>query len=108
MWANPSWDPVQVIAVEWNLDPGIGEPHVVVSTTPPTDLHTVRTALEEGGVTVESSELTMVPTSTIPLDTDEAAKKVLRLIDALDDNDDVQGVFANFDIPDSILEEIDA
>jgi transcriptional/translational regulatory protein YebC/TACO1 len=50
----------------------------------------------------------MLPTSTIPLDSGEAAKKVLRLIDALEDNDDVQGVFANFDIPDDILEGIDA
>ena len=77
-------------------------------TTPPTELHAVRTALEDGGVKVESSELTMLPTSTIPLDSGEAAKKVLRLIDALEDNDDVQGVFANFDIPDSILEGIEA
>ena len=77
-------------------------------TTPPTELHAVRTALEEGGVKVESSELTMLPTSTIPLESGDAAKKVLRLIDALEDNDDVQGVFANFDIPDSILEGIDA
>ena len=46
--------------------------------------------------------------STIPLDTGEAAKKVLRLIDALEENDDVQDVFANFDIPDAILEGIDA
>ena len=77
-------------------------------TTPPTELHAVRTALEEGGVTVESSELTMLPTTTIALDTGEAAKKVLRLIDALEDNDDVQDVYANFDIPDAILEGIDA
>jgi YebC/PmpR family DNA-binding regulatory protein len=77
-------------------------------TTPPTELHSVRTALEEGGVKVESSELTMLPTSTIPLDSTDAAKKVLRLIDALEENDDVQDVYANFDIPDSILEGIDA
>ena len=74
-------------------------------TTGATDLHAVRTALEEGGVAVSSSELTMLPTATIALDTVEAAKKVLRLIDALDDNDDVQDVYANFDIPDEILAE---
>ena len=68
----------------------------------------MRTALEEGGVTVGSSELTMLPTATIELDTSEAAKKVLRLIDALEDHDDVQDVYANFDIPDDILEAIDA
>lgn len=77
-------------------------------TTPPTDLHAVRSALEAAGVVVSSSEITMVPAATIALDTEEMAKKVLRLIDLLEDNDDVQDVYANFDIPDSILEAMDA
>jgi len=77
-------------------------------TTPPTDLHTVRAALEDGGVAVASSELTMVPSATIPLAEADVAKKVLQLIDALDENDDVQDVYANFDIPDSIMETMDA
>ena len=77
-------------------------------TTPPTDLHTVRSALEDGGVAVESSELTMVPSATIPLAEADVAKRVLQLIDALDENDDVQDVYANFDIPDSIMETMDA
>ncbi len=76
--------------------------------TPPGDLHAVRTALDEAGLTVESADLTMVSQSTIPLDTAESAKKVLRLIDALDDHDDVQAVHANFDIPDAILETVEA
>jgi YebC/PmpR family DNA-binding regulatory protein len=74
-------------------------------TTAATDLHAARTAIEEAGFTVESSEPTMVPTATVPLDTTDAAKRVLALIDALDDHDDVQGVFANFDIPDAIFAE---
>lgn len=76
--------------------------------TPPGDLHTVRSALEEGGFTVEESDLAMVPQTTVPLDTAEQAKKVLRLVDALDEQDDVQAVHANFDIPDSILETVEA
>ena len=76
--------------------------------TPPTDLHAVRTALDEAGIGVDSSDLTMVPQSTVPLDTAESAKKVLRLIDALDEHDDVQGVHANFDIPDAIIETVEA
>ena len=76
--------------------------------TPPSDLHTVRTALEEAEIAVSSSELTMVPTATIALETGEAAKKVLHLIDLLDDNDDVQDVYANFDIPDDILEAMES
>jgi YebC/PmpR family DNA-binding regulatory protein len=77
-------------------------------TTAPTDLHAVRTALDEAGFTVGSSDLTMVPQATIALDSAESAKKVLRLIDALDDHDDVQAVHANFDIPDAILETVEA
>jgi YebC/PmpR family DNA-binding regulatory protein len=77
-------------------------------TTPATDLHAVRTAVEEAGITVESAELTLVPSAAVPLDTAETAKKVLRLVDALDDHDDVQGVYSNFDIPDSILVAVEA
>jgi len=76
-------------------------------TTGPTDVHAVRTALEEAGIAVSSSELTMVPTSTVGVDTEDAARKVLKLVDALDDNDDVQDVFGNFDIPDTVLEAIE-
>jgi YebC/PmpR family DNA-binding regulatory protein len=74
-------------------------------TSPPTDLHKVRTAIEEAGMAVDSADLTMVPQTTIPLTEAEGAKKVLRLIDALDEHDDVQNVHANFDIPDEILAE---
>jgi YebC/PmpR family DNA-binding regulatory protein len=76
--------------------------------TPPTALHAVRTALEESGIAIEESDLTMVPQSTVPLETAESARKVLRLIDALDELDDVQAVHANFDIPDEILETVEA
>jgi YebC/PmpR family DNA-binding regulatory protein len=75
---------------------------------PPTELHKVRTAIEESGMAVDSSDLTMLPQNTIPLADAESAKKVLRLIDALDEHDDVQNVHANFDIPDSILESVEA
>ena len=50
----------------------------------------------------------MVPSSSIPVEETDVAKRVLRLIDALDDNDDVQDVFANFDISDALLETIEA
>jgi len=72
-------------------------------TTPPTDLHRVRSAIEEAGMAVDSADLTMVPQTMIPLAEADGAKKVLRLIDALDEHDDVQNVHANFDIPDDIL-----
>jgi YebC/PmpR family DNA-binding regulatory protein len=72
-------------------------------TSAPSDLHKVRSAIEDAGMAVDSADLTMVPQTTIPLTDAEAAKKVLRLIDALDEHDDVQNVHANFDIPDDIL-----
>jgi YebC/PmpR family DNA-binding regulatory protein len=77
-------------------------------TTPPTELHKVRTAVEEAGMTVVEADLTMLPTSSVAIDSVESAKKVLRLIDTLDDHDDVQNVYANFDISDELLESIDA
>jgi YebC/PmpR family DNA-binding regulatory protein len=77
-------------------------------TTPPTDLHAVRGALDTAGIPVESSELAMVPTMTVPLEHSDVAKRVLRLIDALDDHDDIGAVHANFDIPDNILEAAEA
>jgi YebC/PmpR family DNA-binding regulatory protein len=73
-----------------------------------TDFHTLRQALDDGGIPYDSAELTMVATQTVPLDNEADARKVLRLLDALEDNDDVQNVFANFDIPDAVLELVEA
>jgi len=69
----------------------------------PTSLSDVRAALEGASIAFDSADVTMQPTSTVPLESADDAKKVLRIIDALDDLDDVQGVYANFDIPDTIL-----
>jgi len=77
-------------------------------TCEPHDTSAVRAAIEEAGIEVDSFDLTMLATSTVALDSAEAAKPVLRLIDALDDHDDVQDVFANFDIPDEVLAGIEA
>jgi YebC/PmpR family DNA-binding regulatory protein len=75
-------------------------------TTPPSDLHVVRTALEEAGIAVTSTDLTMLPTTTVELDETSKAKSVLRVIDALEEHDDVQNVYANFDIPDDVLQAV--
>jgi YebC/PmpR family DNA-binding regulatory protein len=75
-------------------------------TTPPTDLHTVRTAIEEAGYKVASADLTMVPTTVVALSEESQAKSILRLMDALEDHDDVEAVYANFDIPDAVLEAV--
>ena len=70
--------------------------------TPPSDMPEVREALETAGVTIDSADVTQLPSTTVPLDR-EGAGKVLRLIDALEDLDDVQEVYANFDIPDEVM-----
>jgi YebC/PmpR family DNA-binding regulatory protein len=77
-------------------------------TTPPTELHAVRTAIEAANIAVKESDLTMVPTTTVELGDESAAKSVLRLVDALEDHDDVEAVYANFDIPESVLEAVTA
>ena len=73
---------------------------------PTENLSSVREAIEEAGIEVQSAELTMVPKTTIELEDEATAKKVLRLVDALEENDDVQDVYSNFDIPERVLEAV--
>jgi len=73
---------------------------------PPESFATVRQALEAAGYAVDSAELTMVPKTTVEVADESAAKKVLRLIDQLEESDDVQDVFSNFDIPEQVLEAV--
>jgi YebC/PmpR family DNA-binding regulatory protein len=75
-------------------------------TTDAQFLAAVREAIEAAGFTVDSAELTMIPKTTVEVDDEGDAKKVLRMIDELEDNDDVQDVYANFDIPERVLEAV--
>jgi YebC/PmpR family DNA-binding regulatory protein len=77
-------------------------------TCAPDDLAAVRAALDEAGIAYQSAELTMLPKTTVAIDDESTAKKLLRLMDALEENDDVQAVYANFDIPEGILEAVAA
>jgi YebC/PmpR family DNA-binding regulatory protein len=77
-------------------------------TSDPSDLAQLRAALEEAGIKFDSADLTMLATNTIALDSEGEARKVLRLIDLLEEHDDVQAVYANFDIPDAVLELVEA
>src|SRR5262249_50810569 len=70
----------------------------------PEALSGVREAIESAGFAIESVEVALVPKTTVPIDDEATAKKVLRLLEALEENDDVQDVFANFDIPEAVLE----
>ena len=69
------------------------------------DFGSVRKALSDAGLPIESADLTMVPTTTVPLDV-EGAKKVLKLMDSLEDLDDVQNVYPNFDVPEEAFAEV--
>jgi YebC/PmpR family DNA-binding regulatory protein len=81
----------------------LGEAFEVVSE--PTDLVAVRTALQDAGIEYESAESSFVPSVQVPLDA-EGATKVFKLIDALEDCDDVQNVYANFDVSDEIVSQL--
>jgi YebC/PmpR family DNA-binding regulatory protein len=81
----------------------LGESFEVVSEA--SDLIPVRQALQDAGIDYESAEASFLPSISVPLD-EEGARKVFRLIDALEDSDDVQNVYANFDVSDEIMEKI--
>ncbi|MET9322167.1 YebC/PmpR family DNA-binding transcriptional regulator [Streptomyces sp. NPDC003038] len=72
-----------------------------------TDLVAVRTALQDAGIDYDSAEASFVPSMQVELD-EEGARKIFKLIDALEDSDDVQNVFANFDVSDEVMEKVDA
>ncbi|WP_236239119.1 YebC/PmpR family DNA-binding transcriptional regulator [Streptomyces sp. CC228A] len=82
----------------------LGENFEVISEA--TDLVAVRTALQEAGIDYDSADSSFVPTMQVQLD-EEGAKKIFKLIDALEDSDDVQNVFANFDVTDEVMAAID-
>jgi transcriptional/translational regulatory protein YebC/TACO1 len=83
----------------------LGDSYEVVSAA--SDLVVVRTALQDAGIDYDSADSSFLPSVQVELD-EEAARKVLRLVDALEDSDDVQNVYANFDISDDVMEAIDA
>jgi YebC/PmpR family DNA-binding regulatory protein len=79
-----------------------GEMWMLVSD--PSSLQPLRSALEAASIQIDSAEVQMLPTQTVPITTESAAKKVLRLLELFEDHDDVQNVYANFDIPDDVFE----
>jgi YebC/PmpR family DNA-binding regulatory protein len=81
----------------------LGEAWEVVSE--PSDLVPVRSALQDAGMEYESAESSFVPSVTVPLDED-GARKIFKLIDAIEDSDDVQNVYANFDVSDDVMEAV--
>ena len=99
-------DEVMMAALEAGGEDVSNDGDVYTITCQPTDVNDVRKALTEAGIPVSSSDTTMLPSVNVPITDEESAKKVMRVIDALEDSDDVQDVFANYDISDEIMEAV--
>ncbi|TMK95797.1 MAG: YebC/PmpR family DNA-binding transcriptional regulator [Actinobacteria bacterium] len=99
-------DELTLAAAEGGADDVTRDGSSFVVTSAPEALVSVRETIEDAGIEVASAELTMVPKTTVEVADESAAKKVLRLVDALEESDDVQDVYANFDIPERVLESV--
>ncbi len=103
--ATQSEDDVMMAAIDAGAEDVLTEGDTIEIRTDPSMFMAVRQGLEAASIAYTSATLTMIPKDTVPLDENDA-RKTLRLLDALEDHDDVQEVFANFDIPDHIMEAL--
>jgi YebC/PmpR family DNA-binding regulatory protein len=103
-----SEDDLMLMALEAGAEDLTDEGDTWRITCPPTELGRLRAALDEAGFGYESADLTMLATTSVALANEADARRVLRVIDALEEDDDVQNVYSNFDIPDAILELVEA
>jgi YebC/PmpR family DNA-binding regulatory protein len=101
-------DELTLAAAEGGADDIERDGTVFQVSSAPESLSAVRDAIEAAGIDVQSAELTMIPKTTVEVAEEAVAKKLIRLIEELEDNDDVQDVSANFDIPEVILEAVSA
>jgi YebC/PmpR family DNA-binding regulatory protein len=99
-------DELMLAAAEGGADDVSRDGSTFEVVSAPEALTSVREAVERAGFTVDSAELTMVPKTTVEVADEASAKKIVRLIEQLEDNDDVQDVYANFDIPERVLETV--
>jgi YebC/PmpR family DNA-binding regulatory protein len=100
-----SEDDVMLAAIDAGAEDVLLEADSYEIKTDPTQFMAVREALAAAGIKITSADLTMIPKNTVAMGESDA-RKTLRLLDALEDNDDVQEVFANFDVPDEIMDAI--
>lgn len=101
-------DELMLAAIDAGAEDIVREGDVWRVTTEAGETNIVRTAIEKAGIAVTSADLTMLAQNNIELDNATDARQVLKVIDALDEHDDVQGVYANFDVPDSVMAELSA
>jgi YebC/PmpR family DNA-binding regulatory protein len=102
-------DEVTLAAIDAGAaDVGSPEGGVIIVATDPADLEAVRSSLSAAGYEAESAELSMEPTTTVEISDEKTAKAVLQFMERLEDLDDVQNVYANFDIPAELMEQLEA
>jgi len=97
-------DKLMGIVLDAGAEDLVAEEENFAVKTSPADFFKVKKALEENSIKAESAEITLVPKSTVRVVGDDA-KKILDLIDAIEEHEDVQNVYANFDIPDELIKE---
>ncbi|MGH2488348.1 MAG: YebC/PmpR family DNA-binding transcriptional regulator [Candidatus Limnocylindria bacterium] len=102
-------DEVSLAAIDAGaVDVGSPEGGAILVVTEPGDLERVRTALADAGFAPETAEVSMEPTSKVEITDERGARQVLDFVERLEDLDDVQTVYANFDIPDALMEQLEA
>ncbi|MGI9030256.1 MAG: YebC/PmpR family DNA-binding transcriptional regulator [Ilumatobacteraceae bacterium] len=99
-------DELLLVALEAGADDVADDGGTWRVTTEASQVDDVRAALETAGFGIESADTPMVSDNLVPLGSVEEAKRVLRVVEALEDNEDVQDVFANFDIPDAVMDDV--
>ena len=97
-------DEILAVALEAGAEDLIDQGDVWVLRCAPSDLTGLRSALDAAGIPVLDQELAMIPSTLVPVNDEAEARRILRILDALEDQDDVQTVWANYDIADEILE----
>jgi len=99
-------DELMDLALEAGADDVIDDGEVFQVLTEPGDFNDVREALEKSGVKIVEASITRLPQTTVDITEEKVAARVIRLMDALEDNEDVQNVYANFDIDDAVMESL--
>ena len=99
-------DELTLAAADGGADDVSQDGSVFEITCPAESVGDVRRALEQAGFAVESAQITMLPKTSVTVEDEAAARRIVRLMDELEELDDVQDVYANFDIPEQVLEEV--
>jgi YebC/PmpR family DNA-binding regulatory protein len=103
-----SEDDLLTLALDAGAEDMLSHPDNYEILTDPHQLETVHKAIEAKGIKAESAEAAFLPLTPLPVTDEKTARSVLALIDALEDSDDVQNVYSNYEIPDEIMEKVQA